>query len=133
MPSHKICVGIVFKKFDHEADHFKFHVVVADKDGELATIYINTQVRYNNLPETIQGNQLPITVDDLDELDHDSFADCSTLKEFDKSTINSYLQKHKGHHCGLLSNEIMVKILAILNKSKTIETYLKEKYDFRIK
>lgn len=124
-------LGIVFKQYNDDAGHFKFYIIVAEKDGEFAALYINTEKRYKNLPGLLQASQFPVTPNDCRHLKHDSFADCSTIVPFRKVEINEYLQKNKGHHCGILPKYPLDKIMSILNKSKTIEKLTKEKYGFR--
>ena len=133
MPSGKLCIGAVFKISDEAAGHAKFHIIVAEKSGELATVYINTEARYKQLPETVQASQFPLYPQQCEFLKHESFADCGSIKEFNKSKINELIQKTPGYHCGQISQEIMTRIIDVLNRSKILERITKEKYSFRLK
>lgn len=133
MTAGKICVGAIYKKWDLGAGHFKYYVIVGDKSNELATIYINTNARYSDLPATTQANQLPVTPESLSFLDHDSFLDCGTIQECSKGAINEYLQKNKGHHLGHLTPELLEDVMKVINTSKTIEKNVSEKYGFGLK
>ncbi len=133
MSPNKICVGAIFRKYDEYAEHFKYYIIVADKSGEIATIYINTTARYSSLPTTVQSTQFPLTKLDYSFLDHDSFADCGTIKEFKKSVINEHLQSNNGHHCGHLSSQNLDAILRVINTSKVLEKDKMIKYGFGLK
>lgn len=126
----KIIIGTVFRMYDPKAEHFKFYIIVGDKSGILGTVYINTEVRYGGLAASLQATQLPLSCDDHSFLEHDSFADCSTVKELDKTQINAYLQKHKGHYCGHLPDGVLSSVIDILKRSKVLERHIKEKFGF---
>ena len=123
-----ICPGAVFKQFNKEAGHFKMHIIVAEMNGDLATVFINTNARYSELPTTAQGSQYPIEKADFSFLDHDSFIDCSDIWPFGKSHLNTYLQRNKGHHLGHVNNSLLQELLRMIRSSRIIEISKKKKF-----
>lgn len=125
-------LGDVIKIFDTDLfkPKVKWIIIVGDKSGDLACIYINTNTRPENLTPELQGSQYPLAKNKCIFLDHDSFADCSFLVEKDKGKINEILQKEPGRKLGHIPSEIFFEILRLIKISDGIETFKKKKYGF---
>ncbi len=124
-------VGSVIRIFDTDSfqPKVKMIVVVGDSQGQLATIYINTELRPDDFLPALQGTQLPLPQDKCGFLDHDSFADCSDITERSKGKINEILQKEKKRLIGTIPQKIMDEIIRLISVSETIDKATKTKYD----
>lgn len=123
-------VGRVIKIYDTDLfnQKVKWFIVVGDKGGQLACIYINTETRPIDLTPELQGSQLPLLTAQCAFLDHDSFADCSYLMEKDKGQINEILQKEGTRYLGDMPQNILLEIIRLVRVSDSVETIYKKKY-----
>ena len=122
--------GTVIRIFSLDVDKpkVKWIIIVAGNSDAIATIFINTETRLTDLTGSLQALQLPLSKEKCSFLKHDSYADCSDLREKSKSEINRLLQKEPGRKEGEIPQDIMQEILAALKRAKSISPILKKKY-----
>lgn len=85
-------IGAVLRLFVEDTDPPKvkyFIVVGLTQDGiSLASVYINSEVNMiMNYSLELRALHLPLSTDDCNLLDHDSFVDCSRLVIRDRERI----------------------------------------------
>ena len=105
----------------------KKFIIVGSTNASFAIIFINSNIQPQNLGQ-LQGLQLPLSTDTCPFLDHNSYADCSDVRERDKSQLNNILQKEPGRKEGDIPADVLKKIIEIIKKAKTLSAYLKETY-----
>lgn len=87
-------VGDVIRMFveDVSPPKVKYCIVVGKTSQEVATIFINSRLRFADLEE-LQGLQCPLSVSDCPFLKYDSYADCSDIRERDKGELIQSFKK----------------------------------------
>lgn len=109
----------------------KILIVVGIEDGNalLATVFINTDINPNvfNTIE-LQKLQLELTKSNCPYLDHNSYADCSKIRERSYTDILEVIKKNPSSHLGELNEEDFKRVKALIKSSKTISVRLKKKY-----
>lgn len=122
--------GTVLKLFvqDTTPPKVKYCVIVGTCSSEIATVFINSELRPGQLPTNLQSLQFPITTDDLPVLKYDSFADCSEIAERSKGTLNSILQKEPGRKVGTLPKKKTEELVRLVRIAKTISIADKKKF-----
>lgn len=110
----------------------KFLLIVGLEDGKalLATVFINTEINPNvfNTPE-LQKLQLELTKLKCPYLGHDSYADCSKIRERNYIDILELIKKTPSSHLGQLNEDDFQKVKSLIKTSKTISIRLKKKYN----
>lgn len=105
----------------------KYCIVVGTTSQEVATIFINTEIRFKELPE-LQGLQFPLSTEVCPFLKYNSFADCSIIMERSKSELNNILQQNPGRKEKSIPAKQISEIMNILKRSKTISSSEKKKF-----
>lgn len=106
----------------------KYCIIVGSSSDEIATIFINTNIRPHSLGGELQGLQYPLSESDLKCLSHDSYADCSEIAVRKKGDLNSLLQKEPGRNEGNLLTTKMNAIVNLVKGAKTISPADKKRF-----
>ncbi len=124
-------IGTVLKLFVHDTTppKVKYCIIVGVCSSDIATIFINSGLRPEHLPNGIQLLQLPVTTTDLPELKYDSIVDCSEIAERNKNELNTILQKEPGRKVRALSKNKVEEIVRLVKNAKTISTAQKKKFN----
>ena len=74
-------IGKVIRIFTEDTipPKVKYCIIVGSSSDEIATIFINSDIRPQALGPELQGLQYPLSEKDLKCLTHDSYADCSEI------------------------------------------------------
>ena len=98
------------------SDDPKFFIILGfDNEGNvIGGLVINSNINYN-LPTSVTDYQLPVTVEQLSFLEHNSFINCSRIIVAKRSKFN------KNTYCGAISDaEMMKQIINTVKESPTI-------------
>ena len=109
----------------------KLFVVLAVNETQtsVATLYINSDVNPNMFHrEELKNLHLPISSVIYSFLAHDSFIDCSDLREKNLLTLQCIIQNDMDVLLGELSTEDLTSALHTVLHAKTISLKLKKKY-----
>jgi hypothetical protein len=107
---------------------FKWLIVVAEAVDTFATVYINTEPRYQ-LPTGLSVSQLAINSIDCPLLLHDSFVDCSKLREKTRREIERALKQDPKIFKGIIPAPILNQIMVLIRHEESIKEKQKNKYD----
>lgn len=123
-------VGTVLKLFvqDTTPPKVKYCIIVGACSSEIATVFINSELRPEHLPTGVQSLQFPITTNDFPFLKYDSFADCAEIAERNKSELNTILQSEPGRKAGVLTKTKIEELVRLVKMAKTISTAEKKKF-----
>lgn len=125
-------IGSVIKIYDNDLlkPKVKWFIIVGDVSGTLATIFINTDPKPEELTPELQGQQLSLSKDSCTFLDHDSFADCSEIIIRPKGKINEILQREPKRELGTVPKDVMEEITRLIRVSDSIDNYTKKQFGF---
>lgn len=125
--------AILIKVPDIDVNYDKYIVVVSkDKHNVfLAYVVINSFVNYNvNYSPYLKSLHVSIDKKSHPFLTHDSYVDCSKLREFPVEKVVDFLIANPERAVGNVDFEILKKIHITLTTSNTIEKIIKLKYGF---
>jgi hypothetical protein len=104
-------------------------VGIDESKTPIATIFINSEINpYVLATQELQKLQHRLESSRCPFLDHDSFADCSKIKERMYSEIFELIKDQPSAHMGELSQEDWDLIKNLLKSSRTIPIRIKKKY-----
>ena len=111
----------------------KIFVVVAVKK-ELAcvgSLFVNTKINPNLFPSPeLRTLHLPLSHSDYDFLDHDSFLDCSQIKEINLKWLFRQVERDPGVFLGRLNKPTFQKAKEIILSAPTIPEQTKKRFLF---
>jgi len=113
---------------DTNPPKIKLFIIIGSDSENVATIFINTNIRISDFPEQLQGLQLPVDTQSCPFLSHNSFIDCSDIKLKPKSKLNAVLQKEPSRLIGQIPAGQMEIIKSIIRRAKSITTEFKKQY-----
>ncbi len=109
----------------------KFLIIVGCEDSKvlLATVFINSEINLNILhtPE-LQNLQYKLSAAEFSFLHHDSYVDCSKIKERDYQAILNLIKNQPSVHVGQIDEQRLKAIRTLLRSAKTIPIRLKKKF-----
>lgn len=128
-------VGAVLRLFveDTNPPKVKFFIVIGLTEDRvsLASIYINSDVNMViNYSQELRDLHLPLSANDCDFLDHDSFVDCSQLQERNRERIYQDILNSPEAFVGTLNSEQLSTIRNQVINAKTIKGKIKKKFGF---
>jgi hypothetical protein len=126
-------IGAVLRLFveDTNPPKVKYFIVVGlTQDGiSLASVYINSEVNMiMNYSQELRALHLPLSADDCNFLDHDSYVDCSRLVIRDRERIYQDLLNCPEAFVGTLSQNQLTTIRNHIIGAKTIKGKIKKKF-----
>lgn len=129
-----LCPGTVLKTFVHDTKppKIKFFVVLATDQGSLAVacLYINTEINVNVFPtQALRDLHLPLRSGEYEFLGHDSYLDCSDIREKEYEAIKSTLTGDPSVLYGKLTQADLDSALRIVGSAETIKPKLRKKYN----
>lgn len=110
------------------------YIIVVAKDDELVSIayvIINTDININ-VAFTPYLKSLHLKIDRIKNpfLKHDSFVDCSKLREFPIKSVVDFLTNNPEKAIGNVSEDTLKQIHLTITNAKTIEPIIKKKFGF---
>jgi hypothetical protein len=122
-------VGEVIRIFVYDTNppKVKYLLIVGSCSQEIATVFINSDSPAH-LPPYLRGVHVPIATHNCPFLQHDSFIDCSDIRDRPKDEINKILQKDPGRNHGSIPRNVLSVVMTTLKNSMTIPTDAKIKY-----
>jgi len=125
---------LIFHIFSEEAGHNKFIVIVGiSKDQFLmGYVFINSIIntKISNTPE-LQKLHLRIRAADYPFLDYDSYIGCNGLFEISYQTIEDIVSDKANDYKGVLSEQDLVAMQALIKDAPGITNKLKKKYGYK--
>ena len=125
--------GVVLRFFvtDTTPPKVKRLIIIAVENNEItaATLFINSEIN----PEIINSEELrklqyKILAADCNFLDHDSYIDCSSLKERTSESILKLLRQSSKTHLGELNPNDFAQVKKLVKEAKTIPLRVKKKF-----
>lgn len=128
-----IQVGSVIRVFvrDTTPPKIKRFIVIGFSNDKvlLGTVFINSEINQNVFnTEYLKGLNIPLDAQIYDFIDHDSFVDCSNIRERSVVEIKHLLSNDIECSKGVVSKETMKTILATLANASTIPPNKKKKF-----
>lgn len=127
--------GAVIRMFvpDTTPPKIKLIIIVAIEDEHIlaATLFINSEVNPDVIssPE-LQALQHKLFADKYDFLKHDSFIDCSALRERSINSLEQLMSTATDSFLGTLDETDFPAVKKLLISAKSIPVRLKKKYHF---
>ena len=107
-------------------------LIVVGMDPEsimLVTVFINSEINPSIISSTkLQELQYPLESQSLPFLDHNSYADCSKVREREYAAMLEALTQDPSIHLEHLPEDHLRAIRKTISKSKTISLRIKKKY-----
>ncbi len=104
-------------------------VGISDDLVSVGVVYINSDINFNVLPtKELQELQFPVSTAGRDYVEHDSFVDCSQLREHGYAALLRETQNEPGIILGQVSPADLTTIYSLVKGAKTISPKLKKKY-----
>ena len=92
-------------------------------------LFINSQINPNCFPTaSLQALHLSLQTSQRDYLDHDSYLDCSDIKDMSLNELKDIVSKNPQQHIGKLSATDLETAREIVKNAPTISKKQKEKY-----
>ena len=128
-----IQVGSVIRVFvrDTTPPKIKRFIVIGFSNDKvlLGTVFINSEINQNVFnTEYLKGLNIPLDAQIYDFIDHNSFVDCSNIRERSVLEIKHLLSNDIECSKGVVSEETMKTILATLANASTISPNKKRKF-----
>ena len=126
-----LTLGSVIKIYDPEAEKDKYHIIVGFNESELitASVRINSEVNSNVFRNPYLRSLCHlIKQEKYSFLKHDSFIDCSNLKEWPDHILKARLKNYPGSHEGNIEEKEFDTIRSILSTARTIPPKKRKKY-----
>jgi hypothetical protein len=128
-----IQVGSVIRVFvkDTTPPKVKYFIIIGFSDDEvlLGTVFINSAINQNVFnTEYLKGLNIPLDAQMYDFIDHNSFVDCSDVKERSFIEIKQLLSNDPECSKGIISEETMKIISTTLANASTISLTKKRKF-----
>lgn len=109
-------------------------IVILAINEELALVgylFINSEMNLNVFHNRyLQSLQLPLTADECEYLEWDSFLDCSHIYEKNVEELKDIFHANIGAYLGEISEADMRKICQLIESAKTIPPKIKKRYGF---
>jgi len=100
----------------------------------VATVFINTEINPNVFHNNyLKSLQIELKEEGRDYIDHDSFVDCSNIKEENYVHLKNCLENNPNCNRGTVSDEDLKKITDKLAIANTIPDKIKNKYGLFLK
>ena len=133
LSDNNLKVGSVLRFFmkDTNPPKDKRVIVVGFNDDKVlfAYVYINSEINPNMFSTPrLRNLHLPFEANGRSYLTHDSFVDCSQIKEENAQTIRDVMTDNIGVHIGDLSETDCKKVIDALKTSFRIDLKIKKKY-----
>lgn len=101
----------------------RFVIIGRTEDGNvLAALLVNTKIN-DNFFTTIAPYQHLVKAEENDYLDHDSYIDCYTVREFDASRV-----LEKAEFLGTVKDDDLEECLEHVRQSPAIKPYILKKF-----
>lgn len=131
--NRNIQVGSVIRVFvkDTTPPKVKYFIVIGFSDDKvlLGTVFINSTINQNVFnTEYLKGLNIPLDAQTYDFIDHNSFVDCSDIKERNFVEIKHLVSNDPECSKGVVSEETMRIILTTLANTSTISLNKKRKF-----
>jgi hypothetical protein len=128
-----IQVGSVIRVFvkDTTPPKIKYFIVIGFSDDKvlLGTVFINSAINQNVFnTEYLKGLNIPLDAQVYDFIDHNSFVDCSDIRERSVVEIKNLLSNDPECSKGVVSEETMKIISTTLANASTISLNKKRKF-----
>jgi hypothetical protein len=128
-----IQVGSVIRVFvkDTTPPKVKYFIVIGFSEDKvlLGTVFINSAINQNVFnTEYLKGLNVPLDAQLYDFIDHNSFIDCSDIKERNLIEIKQLMSNDPECSKGVVSEEIMKIISTTLASATTISISKKRKF-----
>ena len=133
LSDNNLKVGSVLRFFikDTNPPKDKRAIVVGFNNDKIlfAYVLINSEINPNMFPTSrLRDLHLPFEANGRSYLTHDSFVDCSQIKEEDAQTMRAAMTDNVGIHIGDLSETDCKKVIETLKTSFRIDPKIKKKY-----
>ena len=93
-------------------------------------LFINSQINPNCFPSAeLRALHLPLQANERDYLDHDSYLDCSDIKNITLNELKDIISQNPQQHIGKLSTTDIEAAIDIVKNAPTISKKQKEKYN----
>ncbi|TDE42939.1 hypothetical protein E0I26_12260 [Flavobacterium rhamnosiphilum] len=125
--------ALLIKLIDIQVNYDKYIIIVGINNMEMAVAYviINTEVNQNVAPTSyLQSLHLQIDRARHGFLAHDSYINCSDLKEFPKQEIIDFLITNPERVVGNIDVALLTDVYQTIKSATTILPILKKKYGF---
>lgn len=129
----KVGSVLKLKVEDTKPPKVKFFIIIGQNiEGfSLATLYINSDINFNvNFSQDLIDLQVPISKEDYNFLEHNSYVDCSKLMFKDREEIESILSRRPEAFVDELNNKQISYLKEVIKKSTTIKGKIKKRYGF---
>ena len=126
-------IGSVLRYFntDTRPPKVKRIVVVGFNEGKIlfAYVFINTEINPNIFSSPrMRDLHLAFEASGREYLDHDSYVDCSQIKQEDSDAIKELMTQDFSVHIGDLSGNDIEKVVEKLKNAPTIDVKTKRKF-----
>ena len=109
-------------------------LIIVGIDNELvttSTIFINSEINPNVFTsEELKRLQYKLEANKCAFLDHDSYADCSDVRERKCQDILNLFSKSPQVNLGQLESNDLIQIRLLIKSAKTISVRIKKKFGF---
>jgi len=98
-------------------------LVIASINPELLIFIINSEIpRFYEKKPYLKNQQIPLTKQKENFLDHDSWLDCSEVfREFNIQKVKEILLADTSRVLGRLSDEVIAQLMDVVSESETLE------------
>ncbi|MBL4561042.1 MAG: hypothetical protein JKX79_08670 [Labilibaculum sp.] len=111
----------------------KYIVIVAENENEFAIAYVVINSEINNFifpTPYLKSLHVPIDRASHDFLDHDSFINCTEIREFTKQEVIDFISAHPERVVGNITEGILTAVHATLHSATTIPKIIKVRFGF---
>lgn len=125
--------ALLIKLQDLQVNYDKYIILVGVNTQEKAVAYviINTEINQNVFPSPyLQSLHLPIDCLRHAFLDHDSYIDCSNLKEFELEMLIAFITKNPERVVGNIDSTLLKDVHDNIKTNRIISAILKKKFGF---
>ena len=131
--TRSIVPGSVFRTFTDKSSppKIKIFVVLVAKNGmaSVASLFVNTEINASLFPsQELQDLHIPLFSNYCDFLKHDSFLDCSQIKEMSLDWLQSQIENDPGVLVGTLDERTLSSAINKVKKAPTISRSDKRKF-----
>ena len=93
-------------------------------------LFLNSRINPNVFPTAgLRSLHLPFEAASRDYLDHDSYLDCSDIKDMDLDELKKIISRDPNQHIGELNDTDLKTAKETVKNAPTISKKQKEKYD----
>lgn len=110
----------------------KRFVVLSTCDHKVCVgyLFINSEINPNCFPnQKLRDLHLPLSIDECDFLDHDSFLDCSDIKEIEVEKLTEIISRDPSRHIGHLPSSYLQRAIETVKSAPTITKKTKRKFN----